>query len=78
MVPQYVVFRQEFYLHTALLFTGVLASRGRSAVRLTAGVFNPALNIPPNNLLSDWVNVNDTPQFERFPYVWFSGSRCAT
>ncbi len=41
-------------------------------VRLTAGVFNPAFNIPPNNLLGDSVNVNDTPQFETFPYVWFS------
>ncbi len=41
-------------------------------VRLTVGVFNPAFNIPPNNLLGDAVNVNDTPQFETFPYVWFS------
>jgi len=40
--------------------------------RLTAGVFNPAFNIPPNNLLGDAVNVNDTPQFETFPYVWFA------
>lgn len=40
--------------------------------RLTAGVFNPAFNIPPNNILGDAVNVNDTPQFETFPYVWFA------
>ncbi len=41
-------------------------------LRLTAGVFNPAFNIPPNNILGDAVNVNDTPQFETFPYVWFA------
>ncbi|MGI8989285.1 MAG: DUF4331 family protein, partial [Bryobacteraceae bacterium] len=41
-------------------------------VRLTAGVFNPLFNRPPNNLLGDGVNVNDTPQFETFPYVWFA------
>ncbi|MEJ7713593.1 MAG: DUF4331 domain-containing protein [Pyrinomonadaceae bacterium] len=41
-------------------------------VRLTAGVFNPAFNIPPNNILGDGVNTNDTPQFETFPYVWFA------
>lgn len=41
-------------------------------VRLIAGVFNPAFNRPPNNVLGDAVNVNDTPQFETFPYVWFS------
>ena len=40
--------------------------------RLTAGVFNPAFNRPPNNLLGDGVNVNDRPQFETFPYLWFS------
>ena len=41
-------------------------------LRLTVGVFNPAFNRPPNNILGDGVNVNDTPQFETFPYVWFS------
>lgn len=41
-------------------------------LRLAAGVFNPAFNLPPNNLLGDGVNVNDTPQFETFPYVWFA------
>lgn len=41
-------------------------------LRLFAGVFNPAFNIPPNNILGDAVNINDTPQFETFPYVWFA------
>ncbi len=40
--------------------------------RISAGVFNPAFNIPPNNLLGDGVNVNDTPEFETFPYVGYS------
>ncbi|MEO6235736.1 MAG: DUF4331 domain-containing protein, partial [Vicinamibacterales bacterium] len=41
-------------------------------VRLVAGVFNPAFNLPPNNALGDAVNVNDRPLFESFPYVYYS------
>lgn len=40
--------------------------------RISAGVLNPAFNLPPNNLLGDGVNVNDTPELETFPYVYYS------
>ncbi len=33
---------------------------------------DPTFNRPTNNLIGDGVNVNDTPQFETFPFTWFA------
>lgn len=44
------------------------------ALRVVAGVLNPAYNINPNNRLGDGVNANDVPYRETFPYVGYAQS----
>jgi hypothetical protein len=39
------------------------------ALRVVAGVLNPAFNKFPNNALGDGVNVNDKPYRTAFPYL---------
>ncbi len=39
------------------------------SLRAVAGVFNPAFNKFPNNVLGDGVNVNDVPYRTSFPYL---------
>ena len=39
------------------------------SLRAVAGVFNPAFNMLPNNVLGDGVNVNDAPYRTAFPYL---------
>jgi hypothetical protein len=39
------------------------------SLRAVAGVFNPAFNKFPNNVLGDGVNVNDAPYRTSFPYL---------
>ena len=39
------------------------------SLRAVAGVFNPAFNKFPNNMLGDGVNVNDAPYRTTFPYL---------
>src|SRR5262249_38191634 len=39
------------------------------SLRAVAGVFNPALNVVPNNRLGDGVNVNDAPYRTSFPFL---------
>ena len=39
------------------------------SLRAVVGVFNPAFNKFPNNVLGDGVNVNDTPYRTTFPYL---------
>lgn len=39
------------------------------SLRAVAGVFNPAFNVFPNNVLGDGVNVNDAPYRTTFPYL---------
>ena len=39
------------------------------SLRAVAGVFNPAFNKSPNNVLGDGVNVNDAPYRTAFPYL---------
>ncbi len=44
------------------------------ALRVVAGVLNPAFDIFPNNALGDGVNVNDAPYPATFPYLGYSPS----
>lgn len=39
------------------------------SLRAVAGVFNPAFNVSPNNVLGDGVNINDAPYRISFPYL---------
>ena len=39
------------------------------SLRAVAGVFNPAFNVSPNNVLGDGVNINDAPYRTSFPYL---------